>query len=113
MRAFLDLLFATTVRMTENPKIFVRVCRSIHHKVGDLNSTIASEDAQDKDFDFVSKDNVTTVLELVLVYLDFFLDGADTVIARCRQTVANRDGGLNVASHESAAYSLKVNIVLF
>ena len=109
LRPFLDLLFATTVRTTDNPKIFVRVCRSVHLKMGDLNRTSMNDDSDaDKVFDFISKANVNTVLELVLVYLDASLDATDTVIARCRQTVANRDGGLNVASQESAAYSLKV-----
>ena len=109
LRPFLDLLFATTVRTTDNPKIFVRVCRSVHLKMGDLNRTSMNDDSDaDKVFDFISKANVNTVLELVLVYLDASLDATDTVIARCRQTVANKDGGLNVACQESSAYSLKV-----
>ena len=54
-------------------------------------------------FGFVGKGNVCTVLELVMTYLDVILDAADSVIARCRQTVTNRDAGLTVnPTNESA-----------
>ena len=54
-------------------------------------------------FGFVGKGNVSTVLELVMTYLDVILDAADSVIARCRQTVTNRDAGLTVnPTNESA-----------
>ena len=45
LRGLLDLLFATTVRVSPNPKIFTSVCRAVHEKLGTLNQTAVAEDS--------------------------------------------------------------------
>ena len=45
LRGLLDLLFATTVRVSPNPKIFTSVCRAVHEKLGTLNQTTVAEDS--------------------------------------------------------------------
>ena len=84
LRAFLDLLFASTVRVSASPKVFVTVCKTIHRRVGDFNRTAVEEDDADgtTNYEIISKNNVSVVLDLVLIYLDVILDGADAIISR-------------------------------